>query len=393
MKKIHKIFPLFLCLCALCCSCTFPHKRGNGKPQTIYYDLPADDSIFADMDMVNLSGYYTYHYDKAKNLVQTNYYCPRDTDDGSWGWHERSIYTYDNNRRLIKEQLFLPYVDNDTPWTETNYTYFPDGYSTTYTYSDGGITESYYNTDGDLLLHRDGVHHPQMYSYSYEYNTEEDSVEEYLQFGNDPPFLHWKQFASGENEKIEIKYYSWGVPEIFWVNTYNDAGERISGNWCLSEDLPGNLSAAEYMWRDCCRPGYRTRYEDGKLMEEAQQEWNLNIDGVRTEYTLYDYNKDGNLALKLVYNRLYNEKINLYRYEYDCWGCMVKQYKYDIDFKRYKEWSLPLSDGGSFYFSYGTDKTLIMKRLSAAQETLSAVHCKNGQFHVQYIGEEEIKWR
>lgn len=200
MKKRKNVFLLFLCLCFLSCSCTLPHRTETGNQNTIFHELPPDNSIFADMDMVILSGYYTYHYDKAN-------------------------------------------------------------------------IESYYDTDSNLLLHRDGVHHSQVYSYSYEYD------------------------------------------------------------------------------------------------------------------------KDGNLTLKLFYNRLYNEKINLYRYEYDFWGCMVKQYKYDIDFERYRDFSLPLSNNETFYFSYGTDKTLIMKRLSASQEVLSAIHCDNGRFRVQYIGDEQIKWR
>lgn len=395
MKKILKTFLLFLCLC---CGCTLPRKNNSDKPQTIYYELPPDDSIFADMDMVNLSGYYTYHYDKTKNPVQTNFYCPRDTDDGTWGWHERRTYTYDKEHRPTKEQLFLPYVDNDMPWTETSYNYFSDGYSETCIYSDGKTVESYYNADGKLLLYEDNVHHSQTYRYSCEYDTEgsnENTAETpcfqvYLQVGENKPYLYWKQFSSGKNEKIEIKYYNRGTPEIIWINTYNEEGDRISGNWCETADLPANVS--EQTWADYCQPGCRTRYENGKLMEKAEQEWNLNIDGIRTEYTLYDYDKNGNLTLELTYNRLYKEQVTLSRYEYDFWNRMVKQYKYNIDFERYRDWSIPLSDGSSFYFSYGTDQTLIMKRLSAAREMLSAIHCENSRFRVLYIGDEEIRW-
>lgn len=391
MKKYIKSFLLFFCLCALCCGCSLPHRVPTGNSGTIFYELPPDNSIFSDMDMVNLSGYCTYHYDNAKNLVETNYYCPRDTDDGSWGWHERQVCTYDNEHHILTEQRFLPYVDNENPRTQTDYVYFPDGYSKT-TISEAGSVKSYYNAKGDLLLHQDSAHYAHAYNYSYAYNAEEGSVEEYLQIDGRSPYLYWKQLDSGKNEKTEIKYHSWGVPEIFWVNTYNDEGERISGNWLQATDLPVNQSGAESMWRELCQPGWRTHYENGNLVETMEQEWDLNIDGIHTEYTLYDYDKNGNKVLELTYNHLYDTRVSFSRFEYDHWGNPVKEYRYKIDFERYREWSLPLSDGGSFSFSYGTDKTIIMKKISAAQEIQSSLYCKNGRFQVQYIGEETILW-
>ena len=392
-KTLRKTFICFLCFCTLCCGCTLPRGSidySSGNSWYIYDELPEDNSIFATMDMVSLIDYTTYHYDKAGNLEETDSYGPRDTDDGTWGWHERKNYTYDNENRLILEQRFLPYVNNFTSWQDTSYTYFEEGYSTTCTYRDTGDITSYYDTNGNLLLKQDDVHHSNSYVWSYEYDTETGSVEEYLKTGKYAAYLNWSSSTVGENTKMEILHHNWGPPNIVWLSTYNDNGERISGDWCKADDLPDD--ATEETYADYCLPGYRTHYENGYLIETTRQEWDRNVDTECATYTLYDYDVIKKLALKITYDRVYRERLTLERYEYDDLYRLARQYEYEIDLEKYKDWSLPLSDGGAFLYS-SSDGTTVFKKLYATREVQSMLYASNGRFQVQYIGSEKIIWR
>ncbi len=390
-KTKRNLFLLLTCLFALCCGCISPERTRDGNSQTIFQEPPKDNSLFSQMDNVTLTGYYTYHYGDSGNLIQTNYYTKRDTDDGTWGWHERRFCTYDSKGRLLTEQLFLPYVDNEVPWTTNTFTYFQEGYSEIFTYNDGKTIESYYDTDGNLLLKTDSAHHANTYDYTYEYDMDKGTTEEYLKIGRGSPFLNRGQYSSGNNTKIEVKYTASGYPDVLWINTYNENGERISGDWCRADVLPANVTQETYV--NYCQPGYRTNYENGRLIETTRQEWDINTDCTRTTYTLYDYDASGNLSLKLTYDKIYNTRLELSRYEYDDGGRLARRYDYRISPDANRDWNLLLSDGAIFRFAMDSDQNITLKRVSATDETLSMLQFKGDRLHIQYIGEQRIDWK
>lgn len=345
IKKRKKLAVWMLILLTFLTGCT-GNQKINTKDYPGFQGIPAHESY--DLSEMAVSHKITDHvYDEEGKLIRTYIFNERDDNSGSWGFHEEIRYSYDGEGRLLKKECFLPYVDKEKSFYETEYQYLADGSYVETKKEDEGLPDEMYLYDKDNRT----VRKTEIYSekeenctYTYTYNRQGRliRVDRQMDSGDEENVIE-VAYCQDANESMEI--YNLGEASyLLWVDYYNEAWQRVSGGW-----YKGDLDKPRLTIQDAkllCKNGYYADYRGEHLIEELENGFIKGIDGYhQSKYAFYDYDDSG--TKQWSYDVSLSEKRAFAtRYVYDEQGNVSREIEYEI----YGDWQHIASDGSQVTF-------------------------------------------